>query len=84
MPSYPTRIGTVAILKPLAPAELPDAPDIEPRNAAVEVLYSDQSRRPARLLNWRQLEGGWAVRLRWPDRTEDWRVYDGRYIRPIA
>jgi hypothetical protein len=80
--SYPPPIGAVPMLGPLGPAEFPDRPDRCPANPAAEVLYSDQSWRPAMVLAWRPLRGGWAVRLRWPDRTADWRRYDARYLRP--
>jgi hypothetical protein len=82
MPGYPRPIGAVPMLGPLNGKELPDGPDRAAANPAAEVLYLDQSWRPARALAWRQIQGGWAIRLRWPDRTEHWRLCDGRFIRP--
>jgi hypothetical protein len=62
------------MLAPVSPAGLPGGPDIEPRSPAAEVLFSDLSWRPVTLLAWRQHRQGWAVLIRWPDNSTDWRL----------
>jgi hypothetical protein len=55
----------------------------EPRHRRVEVLCSDRAWRPAEILAWARCPAGWAALIRWPDAAQDWRVYDGRLIRPL-
>jgi hypothetical protein len=40
------------------------------------VLFSDDRWHPATILAWCRYRGGWAVLLRWPDGSEDWRAHD--------
>ena len=54
-----------------------------PRHRRVEVLCTDRAWRPAEILAWARCPGGWAALVRWPDASQDWRLYDGRLIRPL-
>ena len=55
----------------------------EPRQLRVEVLYTDRAWRLVEVLAWARWRAGWAALVRWPDASEDWRVYNGQHIRPL-
>jgi len=52
------------------------------RNAA-EMLYTDTSWRPCRVVSWARIRGGRALLIAWPDRTTGWYKYDPTRLRPI-
>ena len=59
---------------------------ITPRSlgrSAAEVLYSDTSWRPCRMVSWARIRGGRALLIAWPDRTIGWYKYDSTHLRPI-
>lgn len=55
----------------------------EPRHRRVEVLYTDRAWRLAEVLAWARCQAGCAALIRWPDASEDWRIYSDHHIRPI-
>jgi len=61
--------------------ELIDQRRHEPGRRTAEVLCSDGSWRRVSVLAWASRRGGWAVLIRWPDGTEDWREYNRRNLR---
>jgi hypothetical protein len=55
----------------------------EPRYRRVEVLCTDGAWRPVEILAWARCPSGWAALIRWPDASEDWRLYSDEHIRPL-
>jgi len=82
---YPPPVGgPIGMLMPIAADQLADCPVRPAIGAAAEVLYSDTSWRPVTVLGWARFRGSWAVLIRWPDGSQDWRAYDGRSLRPAS
>ena len=77
----PPAAGTVAMLAKVPAGELIDQRRHEPGRRTAEVLCSDGSWRRVSVLAWASRRGGWAVLIRWPDGTEDWREYNRRNLR---
>jgi hypothetical protein len=55
----------------------------EPQYRRVEVLCTDRAWRPVAILAWARCPNGWAALIRWPDASEDWRLYNEQHIRPL-
>jgi hypothetical protein len=55
----------------------------EPGQRRAEVLCAGGVWRPAEILAWARCQAGWAVFLRWPDGSEDWRLFAREHIRPL-
>jgi hypothetical protein len=56
----------------------------EPRYRRIEVMCTDHAWRPAEILAWARCPAGWAALIRWPDASEDWRLYSEELIRPLG
>jgi hypothetical protein len=57
-----------------------DAPRVSPPWTSALVLFTDQAWRPAVIGAWCRYRAGWAVLIRWPDGSQDWRQYDSRRL----
>jgi hypothetical protein len=71
------------VLKSVPPSVLIAGTRRNPRHRRIEVLYTDRAWRLAEVLAWMRCPAGWAALIRWPDASEDWRVYDEQLIRPL-
>jgi hypothetical protein len=49
---------------------------LQPRWPEATVLFTDGQWRSATIIAWCRYRQTWAVLIRWPDGTEDWREYD--------
>jgi hypothetical protein len=56
--------------------ELMHAPRISAPWTTAVVLYTDQTWHPAEVMAWCRYRSGWAVLIRWPDGSQDWREHD--------
>jgi len=45
-----------------------------------EVLFTDEQWRPATIVAWCRYRRAWAALVRWADGSEDWLVYNARYL----
>jgi hypothetical protein len=79
---YPERSGTFPMLDALPAGRLASSRQRAPGRRQAEVLHSDATWRPCTVLAWARQPDGWAVLIRWPDGTQDWRGFDHRYLRP--
>lgn len=78
------RIGPA--LEAVAAVELAGIVRMTPRTlgrSAAEVLYSDSSWRPCRVVSWARIRGGRAILIVWPDSSIGWYKYDVLHLRPV-
>jgi hypothetical protein len=82
----PPASRATPMLQAVPASDLAGIKRITPRSlgrSAAEVLYSDTSWRPCRVVSWARVRGGRALLIAWPDRTIGWYTYDSTHIRPI-
>jgi hypothetical protein len=72
------------VLRPVDDFDVPglDRRRVQPTHRKVHVLFSDGSWQPCQVLGWARHHGGWAVKLRWPDWSTGWRLYDRANMHP--
>jgi hypothetical protein len=56
----------------------------EPRYRRVEARCTDRAWRAVEILAWARCPAEWAALIRWPDASEDWRLYNEQHIRPLT
>ena len=80
-PGYPPPFGDVPRVPRVSAGALIDSPRLAPALGDAEVLYSDTSWRPCRVVAGARYRDGWAALIRGPG-GEDWRASDRGRLRP--
>ena len=68
------------ILDRVPQGQLIDAKRFAPDWSQVEVLFTDEQWRPATILAWCRCQRAWVALVRWADGSEDWLMYNARYL----
>ena len=86
LPGYAPAGLTAPALDAVAVVELAGIMRVTPPSlgrSAAEVLYSDSSWRPCRVVSWARIRGGRAVLIVWPDGAMGWYMYDCVRLHPV-
>jgi hypothetical protein len=68
------------VLDRVPQGQLIDAKRFAPDWPRVEILFTDEQWRPATIIAWCRCRYGWVALVRWADGSEDWLVYNARYL----
>jgi hypothetical protein len=77
---YRLIVPVQPLLTRIPQIELIDASRLPPDWPQAVVLCADDQWHPVTILAWCRHRRGWAVLIRWPDGSEDWRVHDARHL----